>query len=182
MANNIGMLTASRTAEADEMYTPYYAVDPIMKYIPRGNKVWCPFDKEWSAFYQRFLRGGYDVVKSHIDDGLDFFQYEPDGYDVIVSNPPYSKKDEVLERLYKLGKPFAMLLPLNSLQGRKRCKMFIENGIQILSFDKRIGFHNTCSMNEHVKGTPFASAYFCKDLLPQDLVIEELEEYRKGLL
>ena len=31
-------------------------------------------------------RGGYDVTRSHIDDGQDFFEYEPDEYDVIVND------------------------------------------------------------------------------------------------
>ena len=54
MATNTGYLTAERTAESNEMYTPYYAVDPILKYIPKDKKIWCPFDEEWSAFYQTF--------------------------------------------------------------------------------------------------------------------------------
>lgn len=58
MALNIGHLTSSSTPEAQEMYTPYYSVEPIMKYIPKDKKVWTPFDKEWSAFYQSFVRGG----------------------------------------------------------------------------------------------------------------------------
>jgi len=58
MAINTGYLKASTTLESNEMYTPFYAVDPIMKYIPKDKKIWCPFDKEWSAFYQSFLRGG----------------------------------------------------------------------------------------------------------------------------
>lgn len=56
--NNTGYLTSKRTPEAQEMYTPYYAVEPIVKYIPKDKKIWCPFDKEWSAFYQTFTRGG----------------------------------------------------------------------------------------------------------------------------
>ena len=30
----------------DERYTKEYAVEPILKYIPRDWVVWCPFDKE----------------------------------------------------------------------------------------------------------------------------------------
>lgn len=42
----------------DEFYTPIYAVTPIMKYIPEGSKIWCPFDTEESLFYKMFIRGG----------------------------------------------------------------------------------------------------------------------------
>ena len=64
--------------------------------------------------------GGWQVERSSIDDGQDFFTYQPEDFDVIVSNPPYTQKDRVIERLYELEKPFAVLLPLNSLQGDGR--------------------------------------------------------------
>lgn len=146
MANNIGYLTSSKTPEHQELYTPYYAVKPIVKYIPKDYKIWCPFDMEWSSFYQTFKENGFDVIRSHIDEGKDFFLYEPDDYDVIISNPPFNIKDQILKRLYNLNKPFAVLLPLNTLQGKTRYKYF-KNGIQMLSFDQRIGFHNGQNMN-----------------------------------
>lgn len=60
------------------------------------------------------------MIHSHIDEGKDFFSYEPDEpYDYIISNPPFSCKDEVLKRLYELNHPYAMLLPLPTLQGQK---------------------------------------------------------------
>ena len=181
MGQNIGYLKADKTEVANEQYTPYYAVDPILKYIPKDKKIWCPFDEEWSAFYQSFKNNGYKVERSILSEGKDFFTYEPDNYDIIVSNPPFTKKDEVLKRLYELNKPFALLLPLNALQGVSRYACF-KQGIQLLSFDKRIAFHNKADMKEYRKGTAFASAYFCKDILPKDLLIEELREYKKELI
>ena len=110
-----------------------------------------------------------------------FFEYEPDEWDIIVSNPPFSIKDKILERLYSFNKPFAILLPLNSLQGKSRFKYF-ERGIQLLSFDARVCYHNKESLDKVVKGSPFASAYFCRDLLPKDLIIEKLNEYKRPLI
>lgn len=120
-------------------------------------------------------------MRSSLAEGQDFFTYEPENWDIVVSNPPFSIKDKVLERLYSFNKPFAILLPLNSLQGKSRYKYF-KNGIQILSFDSRISFHNQNSMDKFIKGTPFASAYFCRDLLPKDLVIEKLITYERTLI
>ena len=181
MANNVGYLTSSKTSERQEMYTPYYAVDPIVKYVPKHYKIWCPFDEEWSAFYQTFKNLGYSVIRTHIREGKNFFTYEPDEYDIIISNPPFSIKDKILERLYELGKPFAVLLPLNSLQGVSRYKFFSQ-GIQILSFDQRIGFHSKSNMSFTIEGSPFATVYFCRDILPRDLIVEKLNKYDKGLL
>lgn len=181
MANNTGYLTARNEPEADEMYTPFYCVEPILNYINKADVIWCPFDKEWSAYVQAFKRNGNKVICTHIDDGFDFFDYEPDGYDIIISNPPFSKKDKILKRLYELDKPFAVLLPLNSLQGKTRYEQF-KKGIQLLCFDQRVGFHNIHSMSDTIEGSPFASAYFCKNFLPKDLIMAQLNKYQKPLV
>lgn len=122
MALNIGYLTSDR--KDNELFTPYYAVDPIVKYLPKEKVIWCPFDEEWSAFYKHLSELGYQVIRSSLIDGKDFFTYEPENWDIIVSNPPFSIKDKVLKRLYSFQKPFAILLPLNSLQGKNRYKYF----------------------------------------------------------
>ena len=121
------------------------------------------------------------MVRSSLQDGQDFFEYEPEQWDIVVSNPPFSVKDKVLERLYSFNKPFAILLPLNSLQGKTRYKYFTQ-GVQILSFDSRVCYHNKENMDVVVKGSPFATAYFCRDLLPKDLIIEKLNIYERPLI
>jgi len=182
IATNVGYLTASKTDESNENYTPYYAVDPIIKYIDKSKRIWLPFDEEWSAYYQTFKKNGHKTIRSSIQEGKDFFTYEPDDYDIIVSNPPFNIKDKILKRLDELGKPFAILLPLNSLQGAKRYEYCFKNGIQLLAFDQRIGFHSINNMQQPTEGTPFASAYFCRDVLPKDLIVEELHKYDKPLI
>ena len=181
MALNKGYLTAKNNIDADEMYTPFYCVEPILKYIDKSMTIWCPFDKEWSAYVKLLKENGNKVIYTHIDDGKDFFKFEPDEYDAIISNPPFSKKDRVLKRLYQLDKPFAVLLPMNSLQGITRYKYF-KNGIQLLAFDQRVGFHNVDNLEKPVEGTPFASAYFCRNILPKDLIIEQLKKYYRPLV
>ena len=37
----------------DECYTPDYGVKPILKYIPDGDIVWCPFDTKESEFVKQ---------------------------------------------------------------------------------------------------------------------------------
>ena len=182
MAINKGYLTCNRTASGDEVFTPFFAVEPLLKYIPKDKVIYMPFDEEWSAFYQLFTENGYKVIRSSLVEGQDFFEYEPpEHYDIIISNPPFSKKDKVLERLDELGKPFAILLPLNSLQGQSRYKVF-RNGIQLLAFDKRVDYHTNFNFQTYTKGNHFASAYFCRDILPKDLIIEELKKYERPLI
>lgn len=52
MALNKGYLTCDRTANGDEVYTPFYAVEPILEFLPKDKIIWCPFDEGWSAFVQ----------------------------------------------------------------------------------------------------------------------------------
>ena len=115
MAQNNGNDQSDKTISGDERYTPFYAVKPILKYLKPNSIIWCPFDKEWSSFVVLLRESGHTVVASHIDDGKDFF-LQPYSYaDYIISNPPFSEKDRVLDRLYHWGIPFMMLLPLPTL-------------------------------------------------------------------
>ena len=99
--------------EKDEYYTPSILVKPIIKYVKEKSTVWCPFDTENSEFVILLREAGHTVIATHIWNGQDFFSYEPkENYDYIISNPPFTKKLEVLERLYKLNKPFAIVLGL----------------------------------------------------------------------
>jgi hypothetical protein len=157
----------------DEIYTPKYAVIPLLKYLDKSKKIICPFDTQESNFYKVLKSNGYDVTALHMDDGKDFFLDFFDHYDIIISNPPYSIKDEVLERLYLIGKPFIMLLPLTTLSSGKRVPMFIKNGLEVLIFDKRIGYNIN---GEQKDSNWFASAYFCHNILPEKLIFEILEK------
>ena len=181
MALNVGYLTSDRTEDGDEVYTPYYAVDPILEFVPKDKIIWCPFDEEWSAFYQTFKRGGYNVVRSSLSEGQDFFQYEPKEWDIMISNPPFSKKVQVMKRAFELGKPFALILPANSIQHQKLHKIF-NNDIQMLAFDARIGFHTGGNMVTYTKSPPFGSAYFCRNFLPTKLELRFLKKYEKPLI
>ena len=126
MALNTGVLTSNRTADGDEQYTSFYAAEAIVKYVPKDWTIWCPCDEEWSAYVQLFKESGYKVIRSSLSDGKDFLKYEPEEhYDVIITNLPFSLKTKMLKRLDELGKPFAVLLPLNSLQGQDRFEVSV---------------------------------------------------------
>ena len=173
MPINVGYLSAATDKQSDEVYTPSYAVTPIVKYIKKDSIIWCPFDEEDSEYVRIFKENGNTVIATHIFNGQNFFDYEPEKYDVIISNPPFSIKDDILKRLNELGKPFAVLFPLPTLQGQKRFEYLKDT--QALIFDKRINFFKNKETKEIQKGVAFASIYICKDFLPKDLIFEELE-------
>lgn len=181
MGINIGYLTSDRTIKGDEVYTPFYAVEPLLEFIPKDKTIWCPFDEYWSAFVQILKENGYNVINTSIRDGIDFFKYEPNSYDLIISNPPFSKKDKVLDRLYKLNKPFAMLLPIQTLQGKSRFNNFFDKGVELLCFDSRVDYHTNNNFDTYTKGNHFASAYFCRGILPEKLIFRKLNKYNRKL-
>lgn len=105
---------------SDELYTPSYAVYPLLKYLPKGLKVWECTDFGDSNITKVLKDSGYEVISTR-KENLDFLKDEPSfDFDCIITNPPYSLKDDFLERCYKYSKPFALLLPITALEGKKR--------------------------------------------------------------
>lgn len=162
----------------DEFYTPEYAVKPILKYIPNDSRVWCPFDTNESHFVKQIRGKKCLVTPTHKDSGDDFFVMDvvnPTPH-YIVSNPPYSLKTEVLERLFSLGIPFAMLLGVVGLfESKKRFKMFRDNQFEILYFNRRIAYFKDYSEQSPSLHPPFSSVYITQNMLPNRIVFEELE-------
>jgi hypothetical protein len=154
----------------DECYTQDYAVTPILKYIPKNAIIWCPFDKEHSEFVKQISKTN-QVVFSHIDDGKDFFEYEPEKWDVIVSNPPFSNKRKFFERALSFNKPFALIMTNTWLNDAAPVKLFKDRDLQLLMFSKRMRF-NSPDGRENDKIT-FSSSYYCVDFLPQQIIMED---------
>lgn len=163
----------------DEFYTPEYAIEPILKYLEPCSLIWCPFDEEWSLYVQSLKREGHNVIHSHVNDGENFFDMEVPRCDYIISNPPYTIKGEVLDYLFKLDVPFAMLVGVVGLfESQKRFKMFKENSFEIMYFNKRIAFFKDKEDEVTTVSPPFSSVYICKDILPQQLIFEEINKSR----
>lgn len=173
---NKGYLTAETTKESDLQFTPKYAVKPLLEFLipSKIQTIWCPFDDETSEYVKELTYNGYKVIFTDIEHGYDFFTFEPEGYDIIISNPPFSLKDKILKRLQELNKPFAMLLPLPTLQGEKRFESL--QSTQALVFDKRINFYKDKEHTITQSGVAFASIYICKDFLPSDLIFRKLDK------
>ena len=161
-------INKSMNNKNDERYTPPILVKPILKYLKPNSTIWCPFDTEYSEFVILLKEAGHKVIYSHIDLGQDFFEYEPkEKYDYIISNPPFSRKLDVLDRLYKLNKPFAMLMNLECLNYQVVGEFFLDKYLQLLIVDKKVSFDgNTASFN---------TSYFCREILPQQIIFEHLE-------
>ena len=89
--------------------TPKSAWEEIHQLIPKGKVIWEAFYGDGnSGTYLREL--GFEEV---IHEPINFFEH--DLGDLVVSNPPFSLKKQVLERLVSLDKPFILLMPIATL-------------------------------------------------------------------
>jgi len=150
----------------DECYTPIEGVLPILKYIPKDKIIWCPFDTEESNFVKEISKTN-KVIKSHIAEGKDFFEYEPEEWDILISNPPFTDKRKYFERALSFNKPFALIMSLTWLNDSAPKQLFFEKDLQLLMFDKRMKFNN-------INKITFSSAYFCWNFLPKQIIMEKL--------
>ena len=150
----------------DECHTPAYGVRPILEYIPKGQMVWCPFDEEESWFV-KLISQQNKVIYSHIRHGKDFYDYEPEIWDILISNPPFTNKRLIFERAIAFGKPFALLMSNTWLNDAAPKRLFKYIDLQLLMFDKRIRFDNRAKIT-------FSSSYFCWNFLPKQIIMKNL--------
>ena len=158
------------TKDNNECYTPKYGVTPILKYIPKTAIVWCPFDTEESEFVKEISKTN-KVIFSHINDGKDFFTYEPEYWDIIISNPPFTGKRKFFERALSFTKPFALLMTMAWLNDSAPKQLFKNKELQLLMFDKRIKYLNNGVVQNKIT---FSSGYYCYNFLPTNIIMEEL--------
>lgn len=149
----------------DEYYTPEVALECLLDYVPKSSVVWDCTDTSGNIT-GFFGRNGYGVVSTKDD----FFTHSEGLGDILITNPPYSKKTDFLKHAYELGKPFAMLLPLTALEGVNRQKLYREYGLQLILFNRRINFIKGKS------GVWFATGWFTYNMnLPRDMNFIEVE-------
>jgi hypothetical protein len=153
-----------------DKYTDNYCTNAnewerIKEYIDlfADKKIWSPFycDGKQKEYFKDL---GHDII--HEDK--DFFTWTPE-FDIIIDNPPFSKKKDILIRLKELGKPFILICPSHLLSHKCIYELF-KNEIQIIIPCERIKFKHLDSDKKNYT-PPFASFYFCYKMdLPKDII------------
>lgn len=99
----------------DECYTTRAESDKLISYLEKNkliNKdmvIWLPFDNELSNIYKSLHLRDYKTTLSNLELGLDFYTYEPVKWDIVITNPPFSGRSDLMKRLISLDKPFIIL-------------------------------------------------------------------------
>lgn len=163
------MINYIKNEKNDELYTPEEAVIPILKYLNKNKVYWECTDYGKSNITKVLKENGFKVISTSKEQ-LDFLKDSPSfDFDFIITNPPYSLKDEFLEKCYSYKKGFLLLLPITALEGKKRNSMYRKYGLELIILDKRINF-----MKER-KNVWFNTSWFCKGVCYNDLNFESIE-------
>ena len=153
--------------DSDNYITNKYDWERIKDYIPTDKIIWSPFycDGKQKEYFKEL---GYDII--HEDK--DFFSYTPE-YDLLIDNPPFSKKNEILIKLNDLDKPFIIICPSMMLSYKYFQTNFKDKNIQLIIPYKRMNFKHLNS-NKKNYSPPFASFYYCYKMnLPKDIIFLE---------
>jgi hypothetical protein len=136
--------------------------------LPKGRRL-----RVWDPFYcqglsqQLLEERGCQVIHNP----QDFFTWAPNArsYDVILTNPPYSQKKKVFERMLQVGKPFAMILPVSTLAANYFAQLLPGQSIpfQVIIPSRRVTFIKN---GQPTKMSPFDSMWLCVRM--QDYLLE----------
>lgn len=165
-----GLMTGNN--KNDKIYTPLNVAKEIIDIFQPTGKVLDAF-KGKGAFYNQYPA---NVEKDwcEIDDGRDFFDYN-EKVDWIITNPPYSILDEVLEHSFEIAQNIVYLVPLSKIfTSLKRIRKILNFGnikeIHIIGAGK-CGFPF---------GFPACAIWFSKGYSGKT-IIKELNELKKEL-
>ena len=145
----------------DDYFTPKYAWENIIEYIPKDKII-------WEAFYGDGKSGSHlnELGFNVIHEPIDFF--ENDKGDIIVSNPPFSITKQIMKRLLVLDKPFILILPSSKIN-TSYFREWKDKGLQIIIPRKRIQFIK--NGNELKNKCNFDCFYYCYKInLNSDIV------------
>ncbi len=159
------------TSASDETYTPPEALNHIFPYLDKELTYYDCTSNTSMNIVNHLTDSGFKCLSS---EGRDFLIDEPPECDVILTNPPYSIKDKFIHRCYDLGKPFALLMPVNTIQGIGRGNRFENEGIELLVLNKRITFLSGGT------SPSFGVAWFCRNVLPEKLLFSSYQYPDKG--
>jgi len=154
----------------DDYNTPFYVWEMLLDYLnlDKNTKIYEPFYS--NGVSKNYLaKLGYNNV---IHENMNFFDnYDKHDYEIIISNPPYSIKKNILQTLYNIDKPFVLIVP-TAIISKLYMKTIFGKDIDKLQFiipNRRIQFERLDGYNQ--KRTAFDTIFLCYKMnLQRDIV------------
>lgn len=164
--SNANLLNQNKRKNKVEYYTNEKAWDLIKEYIPKNKPIWSPFynpkyiDSVRTQF--KLMGMGFEVLPNKGD----FFTYTHKN-SVVVDNPPFNLKQQIIKKLVKEDIPFILMLP-NNIFSTKYIKEYCKksNDFQFIMPLNRIPF----STSEE-KGTTIHTCFFCYKMNLKDRMV-----------
>lgn len=148
----------------DEYYTPNMLINFLVPFLNKNKykTILCPFDNENSNYVKVFKENGLNVIYGHINENKDFFNkwwlnYD---FDIVITNPPFSKKKEVVQILTSHNIDFMLLMNLMSINYQDFSEVLrLSDETKAINFiipNKKVSFDGNTSS--------FSSGYICNCL------------------
>jgi hypothetical protein len=176
--------------------TPPYTLTPILPFLKREWEVWEPaagegLMVETLSHHVRWVYPSDILPRERIEscDGsisvlrsqLNFFDCDPDWgpWDALVTNPPYSVKCDWLARCHELGKPFALLGPVEII-GARAAQVFLKrHGFEIMLLEQRVDFKMPDAGWNTKSGAQFPVLWLTWKILPQPVMFGSFEQEKR---
>lgn len=174
---------------SDHFQTPDYALRPLIPYLKPGAYIWeCAegtgnlgeglesqgFGVRGSDLYPRRNQRPIDFLDTNdypdwLLIRLGIIEEKPalKKFDYIITNPPYSLKNEFLKQCYDIGLPFALLQPITFFGTFKRQRMFADYDLDVLFLGGRINFETPSGQGS---GAWFETMWVTRGILPERMV------------
>ena len=166
-------MNTDNNGQSNECYTRKCESEKLVNFLNlydlKNKTIWCPFDTENSNIVVVLKENNYNVIFTHIDLGQDFLNFNPQfEFDIIISNPPFSKRTKFFNKLNSYNKPYIMLQPIMFFNNNSMIRGLIKdsNRYRFLLPNNRMRFiiKNEYGYTEKDKTTSFYSFWLCKDL------------------
>lgn len=154
---------------SDEFYTPTQSWEKVSKYLPdEPVVVYEPFFGKGHTY--NFLKNeGYLVLGQ---DGIDFYSDDATNMlkqcDCVITNPPFSIKYDVIQRLVQYDVPFMIIFPMGCITTNKFCQAFNNDtsNVSVIIPKGRLKFIK----NEKIVSPNFDSCYVSYKMVKEKLV------------
>ena len=142
----------------DNYNTPANAWEDILQFIKKERKLWLPFYNDGGCLKMLYDMSYNNVV--HLDK--DYFSYDISDA-LIIDNPMWSRKREIMDRIIKEERKCALLLPLDTME-RKYFKKYLKNFqivIPLVRYRYESNYNTFKNLATQKCSPPFKSCWFC---------------------
>jgi len=147
----------------DDYETPSTVLNDLIPHIKPNSIIYDPFYCN-GKIIDEWKKLGFDCV----NEKKNAFDREHPYFDILISNIPFSLKQQSVELAFCLGKPFMLLMPIDSMGSKWIGKYW--DKLQFIIPNKR---YNFIKNGDITKGCWFDTMWVCHKIGLQEKVIKK---------